>query len=107
MKVTACKNEEAVGSVAELAAEVTRLRNILSEGTAEGANHARLRANDLELHIARANRVAAATAKAAMLETENFRENLQKFKNLQAGLKKPSINQNGSSPQRSQIIQGC
>ena len=88
VKVTACKNEEAVGSVAELAAEVTRLRNILSEGTAEGANHARLRANDLELHIARANRVAAATAKAAELETEKLSGKLAEVQELASRLEK-------------------
>lgn len=88
VKVTACKNEEAVGSVAELAAEVTRLRNILSEGTAEGGNHARLRANDLELHIARANRVAAATAKAAVLETEKLTGKLAEVEELASRLEK-------------------
>jgi hypothetical protein len=88
VKVTASKNEEAVGSVAELAAEVTRLRNMLSEGTGEGADRARLRANDLELHIARANRVAAATARAAAQETEKLSGRLVEVQELASRLDK-------------------
>ena len=88
VKVTASKNEEAVGSVAELAAEVTRLRNMLSEGTGEGADRARLRANDLELHIARANRVAAATARAAAQETEKLSGRLVEVQELTSRLDK-------------------
>jgi hypothetical protein len=44
VKVKATANEEAVGSAAELAAEVVRLRAVIAEGAGEGVKQARERA---------------------------------------------------------------
>ena len=63
VKVTATANEEAIGSAVELAAEVVRLRAVIAEGAGEGVREARARASELEAHVTRANRAAAAHAK--------------------------------------------
>ena len=75
VKVKATANEEAVGSAAELAAEVVRLRAQLGAleggGGSGGGGGGGARARELELHVARANRAAAAAAAAA---EENVRD---------------------------------
>jgi hypothetical protein len=70
IKVTATANEEAIGSAVELAAEVVRLRAVIAEGAGEGVKAARARAAELEAHVTRANRCAAAAAKHSADESK-------------------------------------
>ena len=86
--MTATANEEAVGSAAELAAEVVRLRAVIAEGAGEGVKQARARAAELEAHVTRANRVAAAAAKHAAEATKQISGRLEDVEELAARLDK-------------------
>ena len=86
--MTATANEEAVGSAAELAAEVVRLRAVIAEGAGEGVKQARARAAELEAHVTKANRVAAAAAKHAAESTKQISGRLEAVEELAARLDK-------------------
>ena len=88
VKVKARANEEAEGSVAELAAEVVRLRAIVAGGGGERVDDARARAGDLEAHVARANRVAAAAARDAATSVKNLESRLGEVEELARRLEK-------------------
>ena len=93
VKIKAQANEEAEGSKDELAAEITRLRARLSlaENGAAGAGDGESRdafVARLEQHVARANRVAAAAAKAAAARSAELESRLGAVEELSKRLDK-------------------
>ena len=88
VKIKAIANEEAEGSLSELAAEVVRLRALIADGGCLSDADARERVSKLEQHVARANRLSASAAKASAATSENLELQLTEVSELSKRLDK-------------------